>query len=248
MNSYKKFAQIYDKLIYEDIDYDAIVNKIFDLSHKYNIKSEYYLDLACGTGNVASRIGKKFKNIFLVDLSTEMLMEAEEKLRAERIKGRFLCQDMTELELNRKFDLITCVLDSTNYILKEEDLLKYFQRVSRHLSENGLFVFDINSYMKISEVLGNNIFTYNSEDVFYSWENIFENEVVEMNLTFFIKEGSLYERFDETHHERAYTEEIIETFLEKAGLSVAEKLDNYSENSVSENSERIVYVIRKKEI
>ncbi len=35
---------------------------------------------------------------------------------------------MTELSLNHKFDVITSVLDSTNYLLENEDLEKCFQK------------------------------------------------------------------------------------------------------------------------
>ena len=50
---------------------------------------------------------------------------------------------MTELSLNRKFDLITSVLDSTNYITDIEGLKKYFKGVYDHLKDDGIFIFDI---------------------------------------------------------------------------------------------------------
>ena len=86
-----------------------------------NIKFNDYLDIACGTGNITVRLAKHFKDIYGVDLSEDMLREAFDKLKSERIKGKIICQDMTELSLNRKFDLITSVLDSTNYITDIEE-------------------------------------------------------------------------------------------------------------------------------
>lgn len=245
MESYKKFANIYDQLIYEDINYDEISEKIHDLCNKYSVNFNDYLDLACGTGNVAKRIGKEFKNIFLADISDDMLVEADKKLKEEKIKAKIVCQDMTELNLNRKFDLITCVLDSTNYILEENDLMKYFEGVKNHLKDDGIFVFDINSYYKLSDVLGNNVFTYNSEDVFYVWENIFEDNIVEMNLTFFVNHGELYERFDEVHEERAYKEQEIEGIIAKVGLRICDKFDGYTDDKVNKETERILYILRK---
>ncbi|GIM28681.1 S-adenosylmethionine-dependent methyltransferase [Clostridium polyendosporum] len=245
MKSYKKFANIYDQLIYEDVNYDKISEKIYSLCNKYSVSFDDYLDLACGTGNVAKRVGKEFKNIFLVDISDDMLVEADKKLTEEKIKAKIVCQDMTELNLNRKFDLITCVLDSTNYILEENDLIKYFEGVKNHLKDNGIFIFDINSYYKLSDVLGNNVFTYNSEEVFYVWENIFEDNIVEMNLTFFVNHEGLYERFDEVHEERAYREEEIESIITKAGLQICDKFDGYTDDKVNKGTERIIYILRK---
>ncbi|MGV3025548.1 class I SAM-dependent DNA methyltransferase [Clostridium thermobutyricum] len=246
--AYCEFAKIYDELINEDIDYKKIGDKVLDICERYNVNKKSYLDLACGTGNVSIEIAKQFKEAFAVDLSEEMLREAFEKFKKEKIRSRIVRQDMTELNLNHKFSLITCVLDSTNYIIEDSGIVNYFKSVYNHLEKDGIFIFDINSYYKLSEVLGNNIYTYNSEEVFYSWENTFEDSITNMFLTFFIKEGELYERFEEEHYERAYKEEEIENYLKMANLSVLEKWDGYSNEDVNEYSERILYVVKKMEV
>lgn len=245
--AYGEFAKIYDELINEDINYDEMVARILEICNSYNVELNDYLDIACGTGNVTIRIAKYFKNIYGVDLSEDMLREAFDKFKEARIKGKIICQDMTELSLNKEFDLITSVLDSTNYITDLNDLQNYFNGVYTHLKSNGLFIFDVNSYYKLSEILGNNIYTYSEEEVFYTWENVFEDSLLSMFLTFFVKKGDLYERFEEEHLERAYTEKELEEELKKANLEVIAKFDGYTENYVQANTERIVYVIRKKQ-
>ena len=244
--AYGEFAKIYDELINEDINYDEMVKRILDICNLHNLELNDYLDIACGTGNITIRIAKYFKNIYGVDLSEDMLREAFDKFKKEKIKGKIICQDMTELSLNREFDLITSVLDSTNYITDINGLQEYFKGVYNHLKSNGLFIFDVNSYYKLSEILGNNIYTYSEEEVFYTWENVFEEALLSMFLTFFVKKGELYERFEEEHLERAYTEEQLEKELEKANLEVIAKFDGYTENYVQANTERIVYVVKKR--
>ena len=67
-----------------------------------------------------------------------------------------------------------------------------------------------------------------------------------MFLTFFVKQDNgLYEKFEEEHYERAYKEEHIEKLLEKCGFKLLEKFEGYSEKKVTENSERILYVVSK---
>jgi SAM-dependent methyltransferase len=96
--------------------------------------------------------------------------------------------------LNHKFDLITCILDSTNYILSEEDLENYFKSVYKHLKDNGLFIFDINSYYKLTEILGNNTYNFdNEEDWKKSFAKIFKhcidinyNQVPEKDYDFWV--------------------------------------------------------------
>lgn len=244
--AYGEFAKIYDELINEDINYDEMVKRILEICSDNNIEFNDYLDIACGTGNVTIRIAEHFKNIYGVDLSEDMLREAFEKFKAARIKGKIICQDMTELSLNNKFDLITSVLDSTNYIIDLDGLKSYFKGVHDHLKDDGLFIFDVNSYYKLSEILGNNIYTYSEEEVFYTWENVFEDNLLSMFLTFFVKKGELYERFEEEHLERAYTETELEKVLESVNLNVIGKFDGYTSNDVQANSERIVYIVKKK--
>ena len=243
--AYGEFAKIYDELINEDINYDEMVDCILRICNENNIEFNDYLDIACGTGNVTVRIAKHFKNIYGVDLSEDMLREAFDKLKSERIKGKIICQDMSELSLNRKFDLITSVLDSTNYVTDIDGLKNYFKGVYEHLKDDGLFIFDVNSYYKLSEILGNNIYTYSEEDVFYTWENVFEDDLLSMFLTFFVKKGELYERFEEEHLERAYKESQLESILEELDFKVINKFDGYSNDNVQANSERIVYVVKK---
>lgn len=244
--AYKEFANIYDELIYEDIDYDKVAEKIINLCKESNVNCEDYLDLACGTGNVAVKVAKYFKNIYAVDLSDDMLNIAFNKFRKNKIKAKVICQDMSELSLNRKFNLITSVLDSSNYITEDEELFSYFSGVYEHLKEDGLFIFDINSYYKLSTVLGNNIYTYSSDEIFYTWENSFEDDILNMFLTFFVKtEEGLYEKFEEEHFERAYTEKNIEEILRRCKFKVINKFEGYSDKEIKENSERILYVVTK---
>lgn len=242
--SYNEFAKIYDELINEDIDYVQISNRILEICNEQKISFDNYLDLACGTGNVTAKLANNFKEAIASDLSEDMLIEAKDKLKKEKVKCKLLCADMTNFNINKKFDLITSVLDASNYIIEDEDFYDYFMSVKNHLKKDGLFIFDINSYYKLSEVLGNNIYTYNEEKIFYSWENVFEDDIVNMYLTFFVKKGELYERFEEEHRERAYTETYIESLLDAVGLTLIAKYDGYTKNKVKEDSERIVYVVK----
>ncbi|WP_291568992.1 MULTISPECIES: class I SAM-dependent DNA methyltransferase [unclassified Clostridium] len=245
MYCYKNFASIYDELIYGDVDYKNWGEKILKICEEYSLERRNYLDLACGTGNLTVELGKSFQNVYAVDLSQEMLTVAEEKLRGNGIRAKVFCQNICNLNIKNNFDLITCALDSTNYITEKQDLKKYFEGVYNLLREDGLFIFDVNSRHKLINILGNNIFNYDSEDVVYIWENYLEDDIVNMYLTFFVREGQVYKRFDEEHCERAYSEEDIEDIFKKLGFKLEKKLDCYDNIPVSEKTERITYVLRK---
>ena len=65
--AYGEFANIYDELIYEDINYEKVADKVINICKENNINFEDYLDLACGTGNVAIEVCKFFKSTYAVD-------------------------------------------------------------------------------------------------------------------------------------------------------------------------------------
>lgn len=243
MGTYKELSVIYDKLLCEDINYEEWSNFILKKCHEYNIARDSYVDLACGTGNITEYLYKGFKSTTAVDLSDYMLTMAEEKLRGKHIN--FVCQDIINLNLHGRFDVATCILDSTNYILKDDELKQYFKSVYNHLNEKGLFVFDMNSYYKLMNIMGNNIFNYDDDNVVYMWENNCEDDIIYMDLTFFVREGELYRRFDESHQERAYTSEAVTKYLEDTGFRILQVLDGYSNNKANINSERILYIVQK---
>ena len=245
MESYKELARIYDELIYTDIDYVAWKEKILTICTELNIAFQDYLDLACGTGNMTELLSPFFKSTWGVDLSEDMLIVAEEKFREKRIRVKLIRQDITLLNLNKQFDLITCCLDSTNYITKEVDIQKFFTGVSNHLKTKGIFIFDVNSYHKLKNIIASNTFTYCEDDLAYIWENYPDGDNICMFITFFVKEGEVYKRYDEEHVERAYTEVILDKILDDSGFSVIVKLDNYSSKDINCLTERITYVVMK---
>lgn len=76
--------------------------------------------------------------------------------------------------------------------------------------------------------------------------NVFEEDLLSMFLTFFVKKGDLYEKIEEEHIERAYKESEIEEILQELNLNIINKFDGYLNNNVQANSERIVYIVKKK--
>lgn len=88
---YGEFVNIYDELIYEDINYDEVVNKIIELCRWNNIDFDDYLDLVCGIGNVVINVVKFFKSIYVVDLFDDMLNIVFDKFKKNKIKVRVIC-------------------------------------------------------------------------------------------------------------------------------------------------------------
>ena len=241
MESYLGFSAVYDKLIKEDINYEEIA--AFILSEAKDRTN--YLDLGCGTGSLSSIIGKHFGETYLVDLSPDMLTQAEDKFDELGIRHRSFAISMSDFSFGRTFSLITSSIDALNYLLTDEELQSFFTHVFEHLEEDGVFIFDINSAYKLEQVLGNNNFVYTEEDLVYTWENYLEDDIVEMYLNFFIKTGALYERVEEVHYERVYPLEKILFHLEQAGFKEIKLSDSYGQGEIRDETERITFTVRK---
>ena len=247
MDSYNGFAEVYD-LFMEDVDYQLwcrYVEGIFDL---YGIKPGRILDTACGTGNITIPMSISGYEMWGLDISGDMLSIAENKSRAAKQKIKFLNQDMTKMNLMGKYDSVLCMCDGVNYILDKEDLENYFKQVYKYLEHSGVFIFDISSYYKIRNILGNNTFHEEKNNKHYIWNNNFDeiSEIVEMNLIFFVPQGSLYRKFEEQHVQKAYRCENITELLKKAGFEEIKIFEGFSFNKADENSERIFFAARKK--
>lgn len=246
MDSYNDFAYIYDELMH-DFDYKLWSDYIDDIFKKYDKNIDNILEMACGTGNLTHELSKKGYKITAFDLSEEMLSIAYGKLSQYK-RTKLLNLDMSKFKLDEKFDAVVSICDSINYIVNINDLEKTFQNVYDHLEDDGIFIFDINSEYKLRNIIGNNTFVYDQDDIFYTWENEFneENNLCNFYLTFFIEtEDEKFERFDEHHIEKVYKIEEIEELLFKVGFKKVDHYKAFSFDSLEYTTERINFVVSK---
>jgi len=116
-NFYTKLAKYYDQ-IYGQIDYENNSKKLHEFIQQYK-KSEgiSLLDVACGTGTHIMHLMDKYEAMGF-DLSDEMLKVARKKCPSiDFVQG-----DMVNLNLGRKFDVITCLFGSIGHLTTEEEL------------------------------------------------------------------------------------------------------------------------------
>jgi ubiquinone/menaquinone biosynthesis C-methylase UbiE len=245
MSSYGVFADYYDALTL-NVDYEKralyIVNTLKKLGHEMGLT----LDLACGTGKLTLELKKLGVDVYGADGSQEMLSFAYEKAVENGFNILFLCQKMQELDLYGGIDTCVCTLDSINHMTDIEDVRKTFERVFLFLNDGGYFIFDVNTVYKHQNVLCDNTFVYDLDEVYCVWENsLKENNIVDININLFVPEGELYERFEESFSERAYSDAQLMSMLNGAGFEVVKRFSDMSENAPEESDERIIYIAKK---
>lgn len=245
--SYSYFASAYD-LLTENVEYSRRADYICSLLSENGINGGLLLDLACGTGSMSIELSKRGFDVTGVDLSGEMLSEAQNKMYECGEKILFLCQDMRSLDLYGTVGCAVCTLDSLNHLTDENDLLKTFRNVALFLEDNGIFIFDMNTPYKHREILGNNSFIYELDNLFCVWQNTLSDDgvTVEINLDFFENQGdNTYTRYSENFFEKAYESEKVKSLLEQADFTFINEYKELTTDAPDESTERTVFVARR---
>ena len=248
MNAYTGFAQVYD-LFMDDVPYDKWCGRITAALKERDIDGGLVLDLGCGTGSLTERLAAAGYDMIGVDSSDEMLEIAYSKKMESGADILYLCQDMREFELYGTVRAVVSVCDALNYATGEGELLTVFRLVCNYLDDDGVFIFDMNTLYKYREILGENVFAENRDEGSFIWENYFDPEtgINEYDLTFYIRGADgRYDRFEETHFQRAYEIPRITELLDEAGFAVDSMDDSDSGDAVSDQTLRVLFTARKK--
>ena len=248
-NAYHRFAQVYDRIM-DDVPYEKWADFIEATLERLGDKPQRVLDLACGTGNTTLPFAQRGYEMVGIDLSPEMLDVARQKAAAEGYDIDFSLQDMRNFEVQSPVDLVICLYDSLNYILSERGLSSVFRSVNRALGPGGLFMFDINSTYKLSQV-GNGTIFIETEELSLVWQNSYDfaNRVWQIDLTgFLLTADGKYEKFKETHREKAYSAAVVEKALERNGFVTLGIHDGYTTKLATEESRRIFFVAQKPDL
>lgn len=245
MNSYSEFAYIYDALMHKDVNYGQWADYIENIFDMYGINPELVCDLACGTGNITIPLSQRGYDMTGVDISSDMLNIAREK--SQGLDILFLNQSITDLDLYGTMGAFLCMIDGLNYVLPPKSLLKLFTRIKTcFLDDGGLFIFDISTEHKLRNVIGSNTFVHSGKDIFYTWQNRFveKTKLSDMFLTFFVRDGEKYSRFEERHIQRAHSVGELTSLLKKAGFETVDTYGELTFEAPKKDSERIVFVCR----
>lgn len=243
---YSNFAEFYDELT-DDVGYEERTKYLCSLFEKFDRAPTLLLDLACGTGGFSREFAREGISVIGVDISEEMLAVATEKNFEEKLDILYLCQDAAELDLYGTVDGAVCCLDSINHITDYDTLCAVFKKVSLFLENERLFIFDVNTIFKHEQILADNTFVIENDDIYCVWQNEYDKDTrtTEIMLDLFRREGDTYTRSFENICERAYTEEEIKSALKNANLSIVGIFGDMSVSAPESDEQRIIFVTRK---
>ncbi len=242
-SQYTSLAKFYEKILF-DKNYDNWTDFVVSLL-KSQTTSKNGLDVACGSGILTRKLKKQGFSVVGIDVSEDMLFEAQRIANEENLSIKFLKQDMRNLKSFEKVGFITVINDGINYV-SQSDIEKTFKRFYTALNSQGVLIFDVSSEYKLKNVLSNNVFCDNSEDVSYIWFNELDesNNLVNIDFTIFEKNNDSYIRYDENQTQYIHDINSIVKALNSAGFTNVKTLDKFG-NDLKEDSDRILFIAKK---
>ena len=246
MSGYSSFAEFYDILM-SDVDYKGRAKYLLKLFKKHGKMPTLLLDLACGTGAFSNEMALGGIEVIGIDASEEMLSIARENSADKGTDVLFLCQRAEELDLYGTVDGVICCLDSINHITDLRKLKAAFKKVSLFMEQGSLFIFDVNTPFKHSDILADNTFVIEQDDIFCVWQNEYDapKGITDISLDFFVKDGEDYKRYSDSFSERVYSFDKLSDLLSEAGLEVEAIYEDMKTCACGDTAERAIFVTRK---
>ena len=212
-----------------------------------NKKPKSILDLACGTGVFLDLMQKKFnaKDCVGLDLSKEMYKFAKWSIKNDNIN--FVLGDMSDFDLKRRFDLISCNYDAINHLLKFSDWKKMFKKAFKHLENGGVFTFDFNTLYCF------NLKKYHNSTYYSEYENFnhisqcnYKNGVFTFDDTIYVKnKNGTYKMLKEHVDETSFEVNKIINALKEIGFSNVKCCDENYKQTKSKTEKRLYIICEK---
>jgi len=250
MPIYDKFASIYQRGPYTQFSQKLAESVLPEYLISLGFVPGKILDVACGEGSFAVEMAKQGYQVTGIDQSQSMIDLAALRAGQADVEVNFQVEDMRELSYTTNFDLVTCLFDSMNYLLTIKDLNAAILGAFNALKLGGLYIFDMNTIYGLAvDWMRAQTYIQNQTDNFieiHQQEFDYENSIATMRITIFQKQGELWERIEETHHERGYPIADVRFLLEQAGFEVVAIYGSLSKQTEPQTtSPRAWFVARK---
>jgi SAM-dependent methyltransferase len=238
VTDYSSFARFYDQIMG---DRTETIDRIHGYLDRYLPGARTLLELGCGTGAILAGLTGRLA-VTGLDRSPEMLAVAAAKLPGVPL----LLADMTAFRLDGQFDAVICVFDTLNHLPRFEQWQAVFALVREHLTDGGLFAFDVNTTGRLRRL--------HSAPVFGSHfgPNAFSMQVRPFDGDVSLWTTTIFERNDEATF-RTHSERILELGVPLARLRAALAADfelleqiGLDGEPPTDDSERVFFAYRRR--
>jgi SAM-dependent methyltransferase len=223
--AYEALAPFYDRYTHGQ-GHEAWLGCIERIAIGHGLLGSRLLDVACGTGKSFLPLLRRGYDVTACDISPSMVEIAAEA--ADGSDARVLVADARDLPLLGRFDLVTSINDSLNYMVSERELAAVYRGVGRNLRPGGLFVFDLASLHAYRHYYSRDM-AMDADCAFFCWRGesaadaapgVLASSMVEVFAT---DDGECWHRTRSRHVQRHHPPETVERLLGEAGFDVLER-------------------------
>jgi SAM-dependent methyltransferase len=101
------------------------------------------LELAAGPAEHAREFAQRGIAATALDLNPAMCAYATEQAKLTGLGLDVVEADMTSFELDRRFDLVVTMLDSTAHLMTLDAFVAHLDRAAGHLADNGIYILEM---------------------------------------------------------------------------------------------------------
>lgn len=241
-------------LIYDASIYDGMNTSLVDLPFYQRWlptnKTAPILELCCGTGRLTLPIAKDGYTICGVDHTASMLASAKKKAMDAGLTIRFIEADMRTLDLPEQYERIFIPFNSIHHLYRNEDLFNTLDVVKKHLTEDGLFLFDCFNpnmeYLVTDKKEPTEIASYTAED----GRDVRIKETMQYESTTQINRIEWHYFINGTFDSvqkldmRLFFPQELDAYLSWKGFDILHKFGDFGAAPFTDKSDKQIYVLR----
>ena len=227
----KNYAKHYD-LFNKEKDYGFEARFLKDIMIRFDKNTDglKILNLGCGTGMHDRKLVDLGFKVTGMDQSAEMIEIAKQKVP----EANYIVGDMSDFDLNEKFDVVICMFSSLGYLAEQDKVNGFFESVSKHLVEEGLLILDVWNGLGVVKdppaIREKIVEDGNLKIVRTSYPNLDVQNFVN-NVRFEIKvyeNDKLVDEYEEHHKVRFFLPLEIKQYMEDVGINMLHEAPSYN--------------------
>lgn len=147
------FAKYYDIAFdFKDVSSECDFFEEILKSHSPTVKAKSLVEFAAGPALHSIEMAKRGWAATAVDLSPEMQAFGLQKATHQGIHINYLCQDMINFESKEKHSLAVILMDSTSYLLTNDDVIRHLKSVANALVQDGIYILEMSHPKSVFDV------------------------------------------------------------------------------------------------
>lgn len=226
---YKEFAKYYDKF-YQNKNY----KKEVEFLKNFIKKEDKIIDIGCGTGIHASLLEEDGFGVDGLDINREML-----ELAKNRIRGTLYNQDILDIDINGKYDVIISMFAVLNHLIDLNELEKALINLKKILHDEGKIIIDLHNPQSSGEKTD----SYNNFTRTMRWKYDKNTKIEKSEIVFEINNNT----FVDSHVFRIFEIDEVVKICKKIGLNVVAVYENYDIKKIGNDlSKNLQFLIMNK--